>query len=133
MRLTALTPEKKLVFDEQVDEVTVPALKGELNILPGHSPLITTIETGLLRWKAKGSTTESVALISSGYCQVTAEGVNVLAESADFPQDIVKADYQKFLAETEPKLLTETLDDEHFESAQREVKRLRIGIDVAKN
>lgn len=133
MRLTALTPEKKLVFDELVDEVTVPAMKGELNILPGHSPLITTLDTGLLKWKAKDSNTESVALISWGYCQITADGVNVLAETADFASDISKDEYKRFLSETEPKLLNETLDDEHWDSIQREVARLRIGIEVGKN
>ena len=53
-KLTIVTPEKRILVGQEVEEVTVPAFKGELNILPGHAPLMTTLETGVMKWKLKG-------------------------------------------------------------------------------
>ena len=81
-KLNLVTPEKKLVADQELEEVTVPAFVGELHILPGHAPLMTTLEPGILKYKLKGSPEFVKIAISWGYCQVSTESVNVLAESA---------------------------------------------------
>ena len=47
--LTLVTPEKKLLTDVEIEEIIVPAFRGELNILPGHAPLMSTLGIGLLR------------------------------------------------------------------------------------
>ncbi len=86
--LNLYTPEKKLVQNQEVDEIFVAAEKGELNILPGHAPLLTTLQPGILRYRIKGqSTLQSVAL-SWGYCQVNPEGVKILAQTAETPEEI---------------------------------------------
>ena len=87
-KLTIVTPEKRLLLNQEVEEVTVPAFKGELNILPGHAPLITTLETGVMKWKLKGDAKQFQAVISWGYCQVSPEGVNILSDIADLPEEI---------------------------------------------
>ena len=51
--LNLVTPEKKLVTDLEVEEVIVPGFKGQLDILPGHAPLMTTLGTGVLRYRAR--------------------------------------------------------------------------------
>lgn len=127
--LTLVTPEKRLVIDQEIDEVTVPAFKGELNILPGHAPLITTLETGVLKYKLKGQNEQKVA-ISWGYCQVSPQGVNILAEYAAVPMDLQIEDLKKALAEAERKLSTGTLDDEQWAEAQREVAKARTGMEI---
>jgi F-type H+-transporting ATPase subunit epsilon len=113
-KLTLVTPEKKIIMGEQVQEVTVPAFKGELNILGGHAPLMTTLDAGILSVKLGNGSKTSYA-ISWGYCQVSAEGVNVLAEFA-MAKDEVDAEASKnAVAELEAKLAEEMLDDEAFE------------------
>lgn len=128
-KLTLVTPEKRLVTDQEIDEVTVPAFKGELNILPGHAPLITTLETGVLKYKLKGQA-EQKAAISWGYCQVSPQGVNILAEYAATPVDIQIEELKKALAEAERKLSTESLDEEQWAAAQREVAKARTGMEI---
>jgi F-type H+-transporting ATPase subunit epsilon len=127
--LTLVTPEKKLLMSESVIELTVPALKGELNILMGHAPLMTTLEAGVLRFKPANGESKSYA-ISWGYCQVSATGVNVLAEfamdSEDIDSDAVKAE----LKDLENQLLTETLDDEAFEKVLSEQAKAKAALEV---
>jgi F-type H+-transporting ATPase subunit epsilon len=86
--LTLVTPAKKLLEKAPLKEAKVPAFRGELEILPGHAPLITTLEAGVLSYTLSDNTQQRVA-ISWGYCEVTASGeVNVLAETAETKEDI---------------------------------------------
>ncbi|MNJ91086.1 ATP synthase epsilon chain [compost metagenome] len=130
-KLTIVTPEKRLLVNQEVDEVTVPAFKGELNILQGHAPMITTLETGVMKWKINGK--EDIAVISWGYCQVSTEGVNILANVADLPEDIDIEATKEFLIETEKKALNELIPDEDWDQFQREWTRAKAKLDVAQN
>lgn len=88
LTLTLVTPQKKLLESAEIQDVYVPAHRGELQILPGHAPLVTTLGTGVLKYNLKGSSkTESVA-ISWGYCQVSESGVTVMAEVAEMAHEI---------------------------------------------
>ena len=49
--LNVVTPEKKLVTDIEIDEVLVPAYRGQLDILPGHAPIMTTL---WMQWLESG-------------------------------------------------------------------------------
>jgi ATP synthase, F1 epsilon subunit (delta in mitochondria) len=130
-KLTIVTPEKRLLVDQEVEEVTVPAFKGELNILPGHAPLITTLETGVMKWKLKGEAKQAAAVISWGYCQVSPEGVNILADIADLPEEIDAEAKKQFLAEADKKILNDSLDDVEWTSLQRDIARARAALEVA--
>src|SRR5262245_37349157 len=88
LKLNLVTPTKKLVTDLEVDEVFVPAYRGELNILPGHTALVTTLSTGILKYRAAGSSTVRPVAISWGYCEVFNEEVTVLAETAEMADEI---------------------------------------------
>ena len=63
MQLNIVTPTKKLLTDAACDEVIVPAFRGELGILPGHAPLISTLDTGVLKYKLAGEDEFNGALI----------------------------------------------------------------------
>jgi F-type H+-transporting ATPase subunit epsilon len=128
--LTVVTPEKRILLNQEIDEVTVPGHRGELNILPGHAQLVTTLDTGILRWRTKGSTTQSKVVISWGYCEVSHRGVEVLADVADLPEEIDADESKKLLLTTEKKLASETLTDEAWEEAQRQIKRLQKDLEV---
>ncbi len=86
--LNLFTPEKKLVQNQEIEEVFVTGDRGELDILPGHAPLMTTLQPGILRYRRKGETSYMSVAVSWGYCQVGPEGVKVLAETAETPEEI---------------------------------------------
>lgn len=129
-KLSLVTPEKKITLDQEIDEVTVPAFAGELNILPGHAPLMTTLEAGTLRFKTKGSSEATKFAISWGYCQVSPDGVTVLAESAIQAHEIEIKVVEDHLRAHEAKLGSESLDDSQWENAVKEIARLRAEIEI---
>jgi len=129
MKLTLVTPEKRVLIGQEVTEVTLPAFKGELNILPGHQPLITTLVPGIIRYKSKEGG-EVTASISWGYCNISPEGVNVLAETVETGSEIDYKSAQTELSQIEKRLLTETLDDDTLkhltDKAEHSRARLRM-------
>ena len=90
--LNLVTPEKRLVTELEVEEVRVPGYRGHLDILPGHSPLMTTLSTGVLKYRAKGSDKLETVVVSWGYCEVNPFGVTVLAETAESLAEIDRED-----------------------------------------
>ncbi|OFZ16658.1 MAG: ATP synthase F1 subunit epsilon [Bdellovibrionales bacterium RBG_16_40_8] len=102
--LTLVTPQKKLLTDVEIEEVIVPAYLGQLNILPGHAPLMTTLRAGQLKVRLKGESTFKSAAISWGYCEVNPKGINVLADTAEWPEEI-----DKKRAEDQIKIVNERL------------------------
>ncbi|MBC7464899.1 MAG: ATP synthase F1 subunit epsilon [Bdellovibrio sp.] len=132
-KLNLLTPEKKAVFDQEITEVTVPAYAGEVTILPGHSPMITTLGTGILKYRIKGVDKTHKAVISWGYCEVTTEGVNVLAEFMQTPEEVSVADSEKAVATAEKKLATEILTDAEFNLTVNDAAKARAAMDVVKH
>ncbi|HEX8187769.1 MAG TPA: F0F1 ATP synthase subunit epsilon [Pyrinomonadaceae bacterium] len=85
LQLDVITPERRLL-SEQADSVTVPGLGGELGILPGHTPLISALQTGVLSY-AQGAATRRL-LVSGGFVEVNNDRVSVLADLAEFPEEV---------------------------------------------
>src|ERR1035437_5175254 len=88
LKLSLVTPAKKLCTDLSVDEVFVPSHRGELNILEGHAPLVATLETGVLRYKVSGETQFNEFAISWGYLEISKDRVTVLDETAEAAKEI---------------------------------------------
>ena len=128
-KLNFATPDRKVVSDAELEEITLPAFAGELNILPGHSPIMTSLEAGILSYKLKGEETRKFA-VSWGYCQVSSEGVNVLAESAVVSEEIEIKVVQEHLKEQEARLAEESMDDSDWEKAQHEIARLKAEVEM---
>jgi F-type H+-transporting ATPase subunit epsilon len=128
-KLTFVTPEKKIETDQELEEITLPANRGELNILPGHSPLMTTLEAGIVAYKLKNGTSQKLA-ISWGYCQVSSDGVTLLAETAMVASEIDVAAVNEHLKQKEELLMKEVLDDHQWETLHQEISRLRAEQDL---
>jgi len=132
-KLNVLTPERKAVFDQEIAEVSIPAHSGEMTILPGHSPLITTLGTGILRYKVKGIDKTYRAVISWGYCEVSPAGVNVLAEFMQTPEEVSADEAQASLQAAEKKLVSEVLADAEYEKTMGDVARARAAMSLTKH
>src|SRR4029078_3366848 len=80
IHLEVVTPERRVVA-EPVDMVTVPGLGGELGILPGHTPLISQLHTGVLTYVQDGKSSQ--LNVSGGFVEVHDDHVSVLADTAE--------------------------------------------------
>lgn len=130
MKLNLLTPERKAVFDTEITEVTIPAYSGEMTILSGHSPLITTLGTGLIKYKIQGEDRVHKALISWGYCEVVPGAVNVLAEFMQTKEEVAEETAKKQITDSEQKLVQQTLSDTEFENTINEIQKARGGLQL---
>ena len=133
LKLTLVTPEKKFVTDLEVKEVVVPGARGELNILPGHAPLVTTLNTGVLKYQPKNSREVVKAVVSWGYCEVCPDKVLILAETVDMKDQIDQIRAKKALKTSENKLRVGDLGPEDIVKYQRKIKRSLERIHLSKS
>ena len=111
LQLVVVTPERKVV-ETQADEVQLPGAEGYLGILPGHTPLITLLKTGVLSFKGGGRS--GAFAISSGFAEIAEDRVSVLADSAQSAGEIDAAAAERDRAKAEEQMKTagvDTLDE----------------------
>ena len=86
LQLNLITPQKQLLNAVAVEFVALPALEGELGVLPGHIPMIVQLGYGSLRYKQDGKEEEFAVL--GGFAEILHESVNVFAEGAGLADEI---------------------------------------------
>jgi len=85
LTLEIVTPEQVLVTAE-VDEVQLPGSEGYFGVLPGHTPLLASLQVGQM-WYRRGSETRHLA-VAFGFVEVLPDRVTVLAQVAERAEDI---------------------------------------------
>lgn len=125
IQLIVVTPERSLV-GSTVDEVTLPGEEGYLGILPGHTPLLTSLKIGEIRYRT-GNTTKYL-FVSWGFAEILPDRVTVLADVAEAPEDIdlVRATEERDQAEKRLKHL-----EDDFRIAQIALEQALCRMQVA--
>ena len=85
IKVEIVTPDRRLVSDE-ADLVTVPGSAGQMGIMRGHAPLLSTLDIGEVVLH-KGNDTRYIA-IGGGVAEVRPDKVTILAESAESAEEI---------------------------------------------
>jgi F-type H+-transporting ATPase subunit epsilon len=128
LELEVITPER-LVLNETVGMVTVPGLGGELGILPGHTPLISALQTGVLTYLQDG---RNVQLhVSGGFVEVRDDHVSVLAEVAERPEEIDVARARLAREHVEKQLSSWNGTEEDFELSRVKLERSMVRLKLA--
>lgn len=128
IELEVVTPERR-VLAEPVDMVTVPGLGGELGILPGHTPLISQLQTGVLTYLQDG---KSFPLhVSGGFVEVRDDHVSVLAEVAERPEEIDAARARMSKERLEKQIGAWSGSEEDFEVARVSLERSVVRLQLA--
>lgn len=124
--LELVTPEGSVV-SEEVEGVGLPAVDGEITILPGHQPLVVPIKPGEITVHKNGS--REYLATSGGYVEVTGELVRVLADTAEHAESIDEARAKEAVARAQ-KLKIEAADAVVFADAaavlERNLARLKV-------
>lgn len=132
LKLEIITPER-LLLSQEVTEVQIPTLNGEVGILPGHTSLISKLAVaGILKYRDEGK--EQVAVVGSGFVEVYADKVTILSSLAEKPQDINLENARRDLATAEQTLkLAEKDLDINITEALANVERATIRVQAAQN
>ncbi len=121
------TPERE-VFNDLVDQVTIPTKEGEITVLPEHIPLVAILVTGVL--VAKKDKEDIDIAVTGGFIEVLPDKVTILADSADLAQDldeqaVVEAHKRALALKNEKRF-----DAEEFSALtaqiERELARLKV-------
>jgi F-type H+-transporting ATPase subunit epsilon len=128
IQLEVVTPERR-VLAESVDMVTVPGLGGELGILPGHTPLISQLQTGVLTYVQDGKSSQ--LHVSGGFVEVRDDHVSVMAEVAERPDEIDAARAKLSRERLEKQLNQWSGTEEDFEVARAKLERSVVRLQLA--
>jgi F-type H+-transporting ATPase subunit epsilon len=75
-----LVSPAKLLFSGDVVSVQIPGSEGEMTILAGHAPVLSTLKPGVVTIEKSGGSDK--IFVRGGFAEVNASGLTVLAETA---------------------------------------------------
>lgn len=85
INLEIITPER-VVFSEEINQVTLPTHQGQITVLPDHIPLVSSLAAGEI--KIVKDSEEIFMAISGGLIQVDPNKVRILADTAERAEEI---------------------------------------------
>ncbi len=127
VNLNVVSAEESL-FSGAIESLQITGSEGELGIMPGHAPLLTSLKPGMARIVKKGGE-EEVIYISGGMLEVQPNHVTVLADVATRGTDLDEQAAQEAKARAEAHLNDHGDDVNYAEAASelaRAVAQLRV-------
>ena len=130
IHLEVVTPEN-IVVSEEAQIVASPGSLGEFGVLSGHTPFLTTLKTGMIRY-TDASGKENFVFVSSGFAEALPDKVTVLAESAEKSSDIDVKRAQEALERAKQRLAEDRArEDIDFHRARGALERATVRIQIA--
>jgi F-type H+-transporting ATPase subunit epsilon len=116
-----VSPETVL-FSGDVDQVDLPGMEGDLGVLPGHAPMVTTLRPGIITIFRDGN--REPVVVVGGFAEMSPAGLTVLADRAgsreDFDLDLLASDIKD--AEED---IADCRDDAQRDKLNRHLDQLR--------
>ena len=128
LTLELVTPEHA-VAHETVDEIEIPGADGYLGVLPGHTPLLVTLQVGEL-WFRKGEQ-KTYLSVAFGFAEVLPDRVRVLAQVAE-RADEIDIDRAEAAAKRAREQISSSVGDLDFKRAQQALLKSTLRLEVAK-
>jgi len=130
LAVTIVTPQKKVVYKLPVDELVMPAEKGEVTILPGHAPLLTTLGVGMIRTLSGDERINF--LVSFGFAEVRDNQVLILGEDIKPASELDLELSQKAKAEVEQAAMNKVLGEMEYANYLRKLEQAQKEVELAR-
>jgi F-type H+-transporting ATPase subunit epsilon len=127
LTLELVTPDRAVVR-ESVDEIQIPGSEGYLGVLPGHTPLVTSLQVGEL-WFRQGNE-KSYAAVAFGFAEILPDRVTILAQISERAEDIDVERAQEAERRARERL-TKSVAEVDFERARISLMKSLIRLQVA--
>jgi F-type H+-transporting ATPase subunit epsilon len=121
LHLDFVAPESVL-FSGDVDQVDLPGTEGDMGILAGHAPLVTTLRPGIVTIY-RGGARQPVVVIG-GFAEVGPAGLTVLADRAVAREDFDTAMLAAEIKDAEEDVADAT-DDAQRDKLARHLEQLK--------
>ena len=119
-RLEIVSAERSL-FSGEANFVVVPGVDGELGIFPNHTPLLTRIKPGTLKFHAKDEFEETLFFVAGGFLEVQPTVVTVLADTVVRGEEIDQARAEESMRNAEEAISKAPEDKIALATAQAEL------------
>ncbi|MCM0592319.1 MAG: ATP synthase F1 subunit epsilon [Gloeotrichia echinulata IR180] len=131
LTVRVIAPDKT-VWDAEAEEIVLPSTTGQLGILSGHAPLLTALDTGVMRVRAsKNQNWQAIALLG-GFAEVDDNEVTILVNSAERGDTINIEEARAAFNEAQAGLSQVTADDRQAQfQANQAFKRARARFQAA--
>ena len=128
LTLELVTPEK-VAAQGQADFVVLPALDGEMGVLPGHQAFLVQLKPGEVRITEKGEVRRFA--VSGGFAEIKDDTVSLFAETAEMAEQIDKDRAEQALERAKAELAHKDLDPITLMAAEAAIRRAQIRLMVA--
>lgn len=122
-----------LKFDDDVYEVVLPTMDGQIGVMPGHMPLVSVASRGVIGVRRKATDRDDMMeyfAISGGAVEVSDNKLSVLVDEADASEEINEHEAQNAY-ELAKKMKAEAKDQVSLEKAQSLIDRSSVRLQVA--
>ena len=126
LQLDIVTPNSN-VFSGEVESIVAPGTEGYFQLLPDHTPFLSTLQIGEIRIRKNGK--EECYATSGGFAEVHLNRVSILAETAEAGSeiDLKRADAARRRAEKLLESHEEWVDTDRARLALfRALNRIRV-------
>ncbi|OLC62837.1 MAG: F0F1 ATP synthase subunit epsilon [Ktedonobacter sp. 13_1_40CM_4_52_4] len=126
LHVEVVTAEREL-YSGEADMVSAPGSEGRLGILPRHAALLTTLMPGELTIKLDGA--EEPIFVSGGFLEVSGNIVTVLADTAEYAEEIDQARAEAARRRAQERLEQAESDVDRAEllgALERAMSRIRV-------
>lgn len=129
LTVRVIAPDKT-VWDSPAEEVILPSTTGQLGILAGHAPLLTALDTGVMRVR---SNKDWVAIaLMGGFAEIEKDEVTILVNGAERGEAIDREAARTAYQDAETRLNQVSVDDRQARiQAVQAVKRARARFQAA--
>jgi F-type H+-transporting ATPase subunit epsilon len=118
-----LVSPARLLFSGDVTSVQIPGTEGEMTILAGHSPVLSTLKPGVVVVQKEGGAADKI-FVRGGFAEVNAGGLTVLAETAIPLAELDRAALDQQIKNAEEDV-ADAKDDEKKRKANEALDHLR--------
>jgi len=118
-----LVSPERLLLSEDVAEVDIPGTEGDMGILPGHAPVLTTLRPGVVTVSRESGEKDRI-FVRGGFAEVNPQGLTVLAETAIPLAELDAAALAQHVKNLEEDV-ADAQDDEMRRRAQEALDHLR--------
>lgn len=129
-QLVSITGKK---FDEEVYEVILPTLDGQIGVLRNHMPLVSVAAPGAIIVRRESKTPDHAReffATSGGAIEISHNVLRVLVDEADSADEINEEEAKKAL-ERAQKMMSEAKDQVSLDHAQQLVDRSAVRLQIA--
>ncbi len=85
-KLNLYTPKGVVIKDLECDDLVIPTVRGQINILPEHTHILTELSTGVMTVKTSMGTRHFT--VTAGLCRVLKDTVTILAFTSEKAEDV---------------------------------------------